>query len=486
MAAQPLTPPWSLHLSTALSNELLRHLFPGDQDEHGAVLGVSMVETDRGVRLLVRRLYLAEDGVDYVSGTRGYRMLTASFVRDRIMDCQREELGYLAVHCHGGHDTVGFSGDDLASHERGYPALLSILGDKPVGALVFARNAVAGDIWLPDGQRIELDHARLLGSPIQVLRDAPAVTPASDSTFDRQSRLFGDRGQAILSNQKVGVIGAGGAGSLIVEYLARLGIGHLVVVDPERIETSNLPRIVGSRRIDAWPWLTHEARPARMRRFGRRISTPKVRIAARVARQANPKIRFAAVQSDVAREAVAQELVDCDYLFLAADSAQARLVINAITHQYLIPGVQVGVKVLVDDDSGKVLDIHSVVRILNPGEMCLWCNPPIVSPARLQDEALTSEQRRAQRYVDDEHVPAPSVITLNALTVSQAVNEYMLTTVGLIRPAWERRWTRIHPAAASVHDRTVRELPRKDSRCPECSSAGRLGAGRGRRLPTRA
>ena len=77
--------------------------------------------------LLGRRLHLARDGVDYVPGTRGYRMLTPPFVRDRILDCERDGLGYLAVHCHGGSDRVEFSTDDMNSHERGYPALLDIL-----------------------------------------------------------------------------------------------------------------------------------------------------------------------------------------------------------------------------------------------------------------------------------------------------------------------------------------------------------------------
>lgn len=35
----------------------------------------------------------------------------------------------------------------------------------------------------------------------------------------------------------------------------------------------------------------------------------------------------------------------CDYLFLAADSMRARLVFNALVHQYLIPGVQLGSKI---------------------------------------------------------------------------------------------------------------------------------------------
>jgi hypothetical protein len=411
-------------------------------------------------------------------------MLTPTFVRDCALACERDGLGYLAIHCHGGSDRVAFSSDDLTSHERGYPALLDIIGDGlPVGALVFASRAVAGDLWLPDGQRVELDHARLLGSPIRELRAAPPAATATDPTFDRQSRLFGDRGQAVLREQKVGVVGAGGAGSLIVEDLARIGVGHLVVIDPERIEISNLPRIVGSRRRDARTWLTRAGRPAILRRLGERLATPKVKIAERVAKQANPEIRFEAVRDDITREAVAEKLVACDYIFLAADSGQARLVVNAMVHQYLIPGVQVGAKVQLGD-VGEVVDIFSVVRPLDPGAGCLWCNG-LISPARLQEEALTPEQRRQQRYVDDADVHAPSVLTLNAVAASHAVNDYMLKAVGLAEASKEATWMRVHPAAADPLDRIVSETPRRDPTCPECSGTGRLGAGRARRLPTR-
>lgn len=483
MAADPVTPPWSLHLAPGMARELMGHLFPGDGDEHGAVLGVSVFETGRGVRLLGRRLYLAQDGVDYVPGVRGYRMLTPAFVRDRIRDCEREGLGYLAVHCHGGTNNVAFSQDDNASHERGYPALLDILDGQPVGALVFTRNAVAGDIWLPGGHRIELDHARLLGPAIRELRATPPAAAATDPTFDRQSRLFGDRGQAVLRRQKVGVIGAGGAGSLVIEYLARLGVGHLVVIDPDRIEISNLPRVVGSRRRDALPWLTREGCPEVLRKLGKRFATTKVKVAERVAKQANPEIRFDAVHDDVTRQTVAELLIDCDYLVLAADSAQARLVFNAIVHQYLIPGVQIGAKVQLDDN-GQVVDIFSVVRPVTPGDSCLWCNQ-LISPARLQEEALTPEQRRQQRYVDDDEVHAPSVITLNAVAAAHAVNDYLLTTVGLTRQDSERRWIRVSPTAPVAVDRVTPEQPRRDPACHECGPDGRLGTGRAQRLPTR-
>ncbi len=71
MAGDPMTAPWTLRLPTAMANELGTHLFPGDGDEHGAVIGASVVGPSHGTRLLARRLYLAEDGIDYVAGQRG-------------------------------------------------------------------------------------------------------------------------------------------------------------------------------------------------------------------------------------------------------------------------------------------------------------------------------------------------------------------------------------------------------------------------------
>jgi len=70
--------------------------------------------------------------------------------------CREEKPAYLNAHNHGGTNRVDFSANDLRSHERGYPALLDIAGKLPVGALVLAHDAVAGDTWLPDGRRVPL------------------------------------------------------------------------------------------------------------------------------------------------------------------------------------------------------------------------------------------------------------------------------------------------------------------------------------------
>ena len=477
-----MSTPWSLVIPSDLLERLSAHLFPGDGDEHGAVICSGMVETSRGIRLLARDLVLAEDGVDYVPGKRGYRMLTASFVTENILRCAADRLVYLAIHCHGGGDVVGFSSDDFASHERGYPALLDITDGLPVGALVFAPNAIAGDIWMPGGQRVTLQSARAAGRPQRLLYPAPPHRAVADPTYDRQARLFGDRGQAILCQQKVGVIGAGGAGSLIVEYLARLGVGHIVVADPDRIELSNLPRVVGSTRRDAVAWMTEPTRHPRIRQWGERLARHKTKIVSRVAQQANPDITIERIEGDIADDAIAQRFVDCDFLFLAADSMRARLVFNALVHQYLIPGAQVGAKVTVDKASGEVLDVFSVYRPVLPDSGCLWCNG-LISPSKLQEEALSETERREQRYVEEATVHAPSVITLNAVACAHAVDDYLFSVTGLLETGTSSAYRRFLPREADF----MLDQPRKDPDCAECGRGpkGRLGMGSGLRLPTR-
>lgn len=66
------------------------------------------------------------------------------------------------------------------------------------------------------------------------------------------------------------------------------------------------------------------------------------------------------MKADVLDPKVAKKLLDCDYLFLAADTMRARLLINAIAHQYLIPAVRVGSKVVHDKDSGAITGVQSL------------------------------------------------------------------------------------------------------------------------------
>lgn len=480
---ETLKGPLSLTIPGGLYSRLHEHLFRGDHDEHGAIIGAGIAQGPRGVRLLARELTLARDGIDYVEGKRGYRMLKGEFVSEIIGKCRNERLVYLAVHNHGGHGYVAFSPDDMASHERGYPALLDIAQGMPVGALVFAEDAVAGDIWMPNGTRMSLEHATVIGATRKLLYPSKRTADNKiNSMYDRQARIFGDVGQTVLGSLTVGIIGAGGVGALLIEFLARLGVGNLVVADPETIDLTNLPRLPGARRRDARSWLTSQKMPTFVQRVGKLLQTKKVNYGRRIARQAQTNIQYVGIARDVLDKGVIDAFKGCDFVFLAADKMQVRLLFNALVHQYLIPGAQIGSKVQVDKKTGVVVDIFTMHRPLTTYSGCLWCNGAI-NPFKLQEESLSQLQREQQRYVDEPTVTAPSVIALNALGVANAVNDFMFYATGLPQFIDRQEYQRNEPLTRKL----VLEMPRKDSDCPECgsSSRSRLARGDGRALPTR-
>lgn len=474
--------PWRLLLTGELYTKLHSHLFPGDGDEHGAVILAGLAETEQDIRLLARELHLASDGNHYVPGIRGYRMLRADFITEKVLQARDERLVYLAVHNHAGNDRVAFSIDDLQSHERGYPALLQITRGTFVGALVLAENAIAGEIWLSDRKRVPLERTIVVGHRRRVLFSMTSFRDArSDPRYERQVRLFGDRGQDILSNAKVSILGLGGIGSILVELVARLGAGRIVVVDPDRVERSNLSRLIGATEYDVAPRFLEGTRRGWLRSIGRLLSRPKTVLARRSIRRANRKAAVWALAMDVVDPDVVDHLKDCDYVFLAADTMRARNVFNALVHQFLIPGVQVGTKIR-SDDSGGVKDVYAVARRVTPEAGCLRCSG-FIKAGKLQEESLSNEERAAQQYVDDTEVVAPSVITLNALASAQAANDFLFYMTGLAHRAGAMDYMYFRPVKREVSwDHAARRVD-----CIDCGrhDRSRFAKGDGKPLPVK-
>ncbi len=441
---KPPSPGWSLTLPPRLWAELQGHLFRPDDDEHGAVILADRAEGPRGPRLLARELILAVDGIDYVEGTTGYRALKAEFVRDVALRARDEKLAYLPVHNHFGTTTVEFSRVDLASHERGYPALRKITG-QVVGGLVFTPQAAAGDLWLPDGTRARLTEVIIPSGNLIRLTPATASAASSDTRHDRQARLFGDRGQQAFGRMRVAVIGLGGVGSLIVELLARLGVDHLVLIDRDIVDGTNLPRLVAAELDD--------------------IGKLKTDLAARNARRVNPAAALTVVPEHVQHPDARQAIAACDWIFLAADTNAARHWVDQTVHRYLIPATQAGVKIPVDA-SGRIGRIHVAVRQLIPGNGCMWCNG-LIDPTELALDMLPDNVQQQARYLNE--VPAPSVIALNSLAAGEAVNHFMLAVTNLHTDDGEHSLLHFPRSGQRIHQRARQNLD-----CHICSRTSRL------------
>ncbi|HNR21553.1 MAG TPA: ThiF family adenylyltransferase [Steroidobacteraceae bacterium] len=86
------------------------------------------------------------------------------------------------------------------------------------------------------------DHSHGHDRHVHTHADHAARVPAPDYSRQMALREVGAAGQARLAAASVLVVGAGGLGVPVLQYLAAAGIGRLGIVDHDRLEPSNLHR----------------------------------------------------------------------------------------------------------------------------------------------------------------------------------------------------------------------------------------------------
>jgi ThiF family protein len=452
-----------INLTLQDGDALWEHLFPGDHDEHAAIMLAGLHGGNDRSRLLVRELHLLESN-DFIPGEHGYRQISPAALARLGNRAAAEGLAFISCHSHpGATNSVSFSRDDLAGHQRVFPYLLDIVDGQSVVGVALGIESAVGEVWRSRDAIVDLDGIRIIGSDLRKLADAPRTgNEKEEGRFDRQARMFGAAGQAELKDLRVGVVGLGGGGSLICEQLAHLGVGVIRAIDFDVVKEHNLSRIVGATQLDA-----NEERK-------------KVEVARRLARQIDPTIEFDAIDGDIADRHIAEQLTECDFIFLATDSITSRHVANAIVHSHFIPMVQIGAKVDLRG-SGEIESVYVAVRPVFPGLGCLYC-AGLIDPEALQREQATDTERRAQNYLDLPETVDPSVITLNGVGASAATNTMLMSAVGLADRALldHRLFDARHGTWLSLQDQ-------RDHSCPWCGGGedSRFGLGDRAELPVR-
>ena len=136
------------------------------------------------------------------------------------------------------------------------------------------------------------------------------MTSQAPDRYSRQTILpeVGAAGQARLRDASVLVIGAGGLGSAVLQYLCAAGIGRLIIVDHDRVEESNLHRQPVYRMSDVGSFKAQAAREALL--------------------GANPEVRIEALCERLTPANVQRLVTGVDVVVDAADSFAVTYVVS--------------------------------------------------------------------------------------------------------------------------------------------------------------
>lgn len=172
-------------------------------------------------------------------------------------------------------------------------------------------------------------------------------------TNDRYSRqsFIGDDSQRRISNCVVGIAGLGGGGSHIVQQLAHIGFQNYVLFDEDKVEWSNLNRLIGATERDA--------------EFG----TSKVEVAERLITGLQPLANVTVFQSRWQMNP--EGLKHCDLVFGCVDGLDERDQLEAATRRLRIPLIDIGLDVHFNGDEPPLMG--GQVFLSMPGQPCMQC-----------------------------------------------------------------------------------------------------------------
>ncbi len=400
-----------------------------------------------GVQKLISHSVVPIDPVDYLR-REPFALSLSSRALSRVTKLAKyENLSILFAHSHPG-GLCEFSMQDDQEEEKLIPFLIARVPERLHGTLVLTENEIAARLYTP--HRIEVPVILSIGHFVRAAR-MPGISADALQLFDRQVRAFGPDVQRLLRTLRVGVVGAGGTGSPLTEQLYRLGVGNLLLIDPDTLEVTNLNRVYGARKLE--------------------IGEYKVDVAARRLRAVDLSPNIDPVADTIAFEDCAQLLSSCDVVFGCTDKELPRAVLTQLALRYCIPVIDMGV--LVNSKDGTLRDVMGRITTLLPGEACLFCRGRI-SPEGLRIEALSEKDRERQiaaGYAPELGEPAPAVIAFTSAVASLAVSELLHRVTGFMGS--ERLSTEVLISFDQSRMRTNRVSPRESCMCGSADVFGR-------------
>lgn len=425
-----------------------------------ALLGVSQGE-DR-YRFMVQSLYPFDD-----SGYEHFSSASLTLRPEKVLAIRRDflaspVLGILDAHSHPFTQYASFSGTDnhflLAGNKSDF------IGSKPEATYLRivcgqAEEGFTAEAYFDlDGPAYPISEIHIVGK--NGFRKITAAWKTTYDTFhpiqysridlqkyDRSIREIGMEGQQKVAETKIGIIGCGGIGNLLALVAIRAGFRRFVLIDDDLVEVSNLNRLLDIYDKSVGKAKAEELRDALLK------YEPSASI----------QVVTARLQTAPAQKA----LVGCDLLVNGLDNIPARHAIQLFAALHLMPMLDLGSEIHLDQSKKKVIARGSQALFYAPAEACLLCQGlDLAHVHSAQQEA----NLRAAGYIAGTRETPPAVIAINGQIASLGIDLLIryLTDPGQMPQG-------LHYDA--LRYRILRLCADKNPDCPICGAQGIEGQG---------
>lgn len=400
----------SLRMTEEQHQELRSHLHPGDGREAAAwILCGRRRDDERGV-ICARRVF----SVPHADTRRSkasvtWRMSSLHPLLEAASSLESPAIVHVHSHPEG---AVEFSTVDDAADRVLHPDLAKIWEDgHPNASLIMLPDGELIGRTYAQGRFVPLDGIFVIGN--RIVR-YPRMADGSLRPFQAShQQALGAGTTALLSTLRVVVVGCSGTGSIVIELLARLGVGELILIDPDFVQERNLNRIVNSRYSDA-------NRDAPISKVDSLASTIKHNLGPYAP-------RIIALKGSLAEHW--RLAATADVVFGCTDSAEGRMHLDLLCHHYVMPYIDVGVDLRADGDDG-LCYAGVAVQYLAPGGDSLLSRhgyrmSVVEAEAMRREEPELYADRVKNGYIEGVEEDRPAVISVNAQAAAMAVNELL-------------------------------------------------------------
>jgi molybdopterin/thiamine biosynthesis adenylyltransferase len=399
-----------LRISGFHHERLKQHLFPDDGREAVAVALCGRYSDVDSEILLIHDLTLIPYNECY-SREPDLLHWPTERIQHYFERIGKLDMALLKIHSHpNGYDKFSKT-DDASDHEFFDSAFGWAVNEKPHASAVMLPNGnLFGRFFFSDLQHEPIDKILIAGDTIQQFSNSKKNFETDFAL--RTIQAFGERTYRHLNDLTIGVVGCSGTGSPVIEQLVRLGVGKLILIDPDTVERKNLNRILNTTNADA------------------KKNKPKVLALAEVIRKIGLGTTVDTRQVNLFDDIeTLRALIKCDVVFGCMDSVDGRHLLNQLSSFYLIPYFDLGVK-LEANGFGGINKICGSVHYLQPHKSSLvtrgvYTMEDLRASSQFRKNPSEFENLRKNAYIKNVNVNNPAVISVNMQIASHAVNEFL-------------------------------------------------------------